>query len=133
MLLKPGWIIFLLFFWVITQLLITVDYAVVYNDSTSSLNSAYGAESGQIVGGLSGDNAPMRVLITTGLTFIRNPLTGIAAAGMNWQAIVNALWDVFTFQAPFLSGSWVLISALLTCVYAGFGLAFLVNFVQRVV
>jgi hypothetical protein len=134
MLLKPGWIIFLLMFWVVMQLIITFGYAVAGSTDMVIGDATIGTGGGTLTaGGLSSATlSPIQVLINSAVTFSSNPLGAVLGIGMDWGALKSALWQTFTFQAPFLSGMWSIISIFISCIYAGFTVAYLTSFVQRI-
>ena len=109
MILKPGWIIALMMLWVVIQVLITVG------DTSLSMSDL--------------DQAPIIQIITTAQKM--DTLSG-AINYDNWGTILSSTWDIFTFQANFLTGSWTYVSLLLTCIYAGLGVSLLYTFVTKV-
>lgn len=127
MVLKPGWLIAFFMFWVVLQLLITIGYAVTYGDS-SNYGQGYIAtgEAGttqQTVGIGDADSPIMKILIVTQEW---NSTEGILST--NWGIVLSSLWQMMTFQAPFLSGSWAIVSIFFSCIYAGLGISILFTF-----
>jgi hypothetical protein len=108
MILKPGWIIMLLMFWVIVQILITIG------DTAQSLSTL--------------DQAPIMQILTAAQEM--NTITGFFNPA-NWADILTNLWKVFTFQANFLTGAWTLVSVFLSCIYGGLGISLLYTFITR--
>jgi hypothetical protein len=109
MLLKPGWIIFLMMFWVVIQLLITIG------DTSLSMSNL--------------DQAPIIEIIESAQKI--NTITG-AVNPANWGNILTHMWEIFTFQANFLTGAWTFISVIFTCIYAGLGLSMIYTFVSKI-
>ena len=108
MTLKPGWIIMLLMLWVVIQILITIG------DTSLSLSTM--------------EQAPIIQILTAAQSM--NTLTGIIDIN-NWGTILTNIWRVFTFQANFLDGAWVLVSVFFTCIYAGLGLSLIYPFLSK--
>jgi hypothetical protein len=106
--LKPGWVIFLMMFFVIIQILITIG------DTSLSISNI--------------NQAPIIQIIEAAQEM--DTLTGIVNPA-NWGTILENLWDVFTFQANFLTGAWALVSVFFTCIYAGLGLSLLYTWLTR--
>ena len=106
--LKPGWLIFLMMFWVIVQILITIG------DTSLSMSNL--------------DQAPIIQLLTAAQEM--NTVTGLINP-VNWGGILTNIWEIFTFQANFLTGAWTLISVFLTCIYAGLGFSLIYAFFTK--
>lgn len=95
--------------WVVIQVLITVG------DTSLSVSDL--------------DQAPIIQILTTAQQF--DSLGGLTSV-TNWGTILSSTWEVLTFQANFLTGSWAFVSVVLTCIYAGLGVSLLYTFVTKV-
>jgi hypothetical protein len=127
MLLKPGWIIAIMLFWLLTQFLITTGNAINYNADT--FGDYDDTTTGKVIVDGIGDAkaSPILSLITTAQTIIKNPLTAVIT--VDWASVIVNMWKMFTFQTNFLTGAWNIISIILACFYSGFGLSILYNLV----
>jgi hypothetical protein len=108
MILKPGWIIALMMFWVVVQILIIIG------DTSLSLVTL--------------DQTPIVRILTAAQEM--NTITGIFNPA-NWSEVLTNIWKIFTFQANFLSGAWSIVSVFFTCIYAGLGLSLLYTFFTK--
>ena len=108
MALKPGWLIALMMFWVVVQILIVIG------DTSLSLTTL--------------DQAPIIQILTAAQEM--NTITGLLDF-TNWADILTNLWKIFTFQANFLTGAWVLVSVFLSCIYGGLGFSLIYAFFTK--